>query len=70
MYVKAQVSITGGPYETPQTAIATTIALPTDTEGFEVTPVVERAVELFFMFMCYYTYYCCVIAYRWHFICS
>lgn len=39
----------GGPYETPQTAIATTIALSHASGGFEITPIVERAVELFFI---------------------
>ena len=36
----------GGSYETPQTEI--TIAIPSPPEGFEITPVVERAVELYF----------------------
>lgn len=45
----------GESFDTPQTAIATTIALPNTSEGFEITPVVERAVELYFIHL-YPTY--------------
>ena len=38
----------GGSYETPQTAIATTLALGNTIDAFEITPILERAVELFF----------------------
>lgn len=34
--------------ETPHTGIATTIALPTQLERFEVTPVIQRSVQLWF----------------------